>query len=270
MLVKAMTQKAIKIKITVGGGARAQKERELTDNVSEEIVIRPNYQGISVILLAGTLLFGGGWLIFSSSETSPQPVESAINLVSESSPATAVISKDIAVPDENTVIAAEKKAPPLAEPQEEQIIPLNQEPLREEIIATHPAHPIDSIEPDTNEHVARAQFTSGILKREPVDNVRQLSLADKEHDSVKLYFFSELKGLKGKTVTHRWLFEDKEVARVKFRVGSDRWRVYSSKNIQIRKEGAWFVTINDDQGNVLHRTSIQAKEAPIFDSMIGR
>lgn len=107
---------------------------------------------------------------------------------------------------------------------------------------------IGVINADTDDHqgrgeVARAQFTTAIEEREPVDNVVLLS---SEVDQI--YFFSDLRQLKGQTVTHRWEYNGKVEAEVRFQVTSDRWRAYSSKNLDPDKLGPWTVVVVDERG----------------------
>ncbi len=92
--------------------------------------------------------------------------------------------------------------------------------------------------------VARAVFTSRIEDREPIDNlVRIPSSAD------RIYFFSDLRGLDGEIITHRWEYDGQVMAEVKFRVGSGtRWRVYSSKNLLPEWIGKWTVVVLDESG----------------------
>lgn len=92
--------------------------------------------------------------------------------------------------------------------------------------------------------VARTAFTSAIVDREPVDNlVRVPNSVD------RIYFFSDLRKLEGEIVTHRWEYEGKVMAEVKFRVGSGpRWRVYSSKNLLPEWTGKWTVVVLDETG----------------------
>ena len=91
--------------------------------------------------------------------------------------------------------------------------------------------------------VARAQFTTAIEEREPVDNVVLLS---SEVDQV--YFFTDLRQLEGQTVTHRWEYNGKVEAEVNFQVTSDRWRAFSSKNLDPGKLGPWTVVVVDERG----------------------
>ena len=72
----------------------------------------------------------------------------------------------------------------------------------------------------------------------------------------KVYYFTELKGMKGAQVSHRWAFNGKQEAQVDFTVGSPRWRVYSIKTIKPDQIGTWTVTVVDSNGNVLKTESI--------------
>ena len=94
--------------------------------------------------------------------------------------------------------------------------------------------------------VARATFAQSIVDREPVDQVVELTT-----DVKKIYFFTELRGLNGKSVTHRWEYAGEPQAAITVNVGSDRWRTWSSKNLQPNWTGIWTVSVVDEEGNVL-------------------
>lgn len=104
--------------------------------------------------------------------------------------------------------------------------------------------------------VARAQFTSGIDQREPVDEVTILS-----NNINKIYFFSELRDLQGETVTHRWSFAGKVMAEVSFNVGGPRWRVNSSKALLPGWIGDWTVSVVDGSGEIVADYRFQYVEA---------
>lgn len=94
--------------------------------------------------------------------------------------------------------------------------------------------------------VARAVITNAIEDREPVDD-----LSEFRNDQPIIYFFTELQNLEGATVTHRWELDGKLMAEVPFRVGSPRWRVWSSKNLDPESTGNWQVTVVSSNGEVL-------------------
>ncbi len=94
--------------------------------------------------------------------------------------------------------------------------------------------------------VARAQFTTAVKDREPTD-----SLSSVGADKTEIFFFTELTGLNGTKVTHRWEHDGKPVREQSFDVGGDRWRVWSSKGLSADLKGEWKVTVVDGSGATL-------------------
>jgi len=101
-----------------------------------------------------------------------------------------------------------------------------------------------------NQHVARAVFTSSVENREPVDTISTLS-----NDKNRIYFYTDLRGLGGQTVTHRWEYDGKTMGEIKFNVGGPRWRVWSSKTLLPQWTGEWRVEILDGAGNKISEAS---------------
>lgn len=91
--------------------------------------------------------------------------------------------------------------------------------------------------------IARAQFTSGILDREPVDNVTTL-----DKSAERVLFFTELQNMEGKTIVHRWELNGEVLGAVTFEVRGPRWRVYSSKELLPEWTGSWVVNVVDETG----------------------
>lgn len=96
---------------------------------------------------------------------------------------------------------------------------------------------------DSEGGVARAQLTSGIDGREPVDSLQSIDAERRE-----IVFFTELEGLEGRAVAHRWIHEGETRAVVDFDVGGPRWRVWSSKDLIPEMQGEWTVEVVDDTG----------------------
>ena len=94
--------------------------------------------------------------------------------------------------------------------------------------------------------VSRAQFTTAVLDREPTD---ELSVIGSDADTV--FFFTELRNMDGMNVTHRWSLNGTVMAEVAFKVGSARWRVYSSKNLMPEWRGDWVVDVVAENGTVI-------------------
>ena len=101
--------------------------------------------------------------------------------------------------------------------------------------------------PVPNAEVARAQFTSGVVNHEPVD---QLVSVDGHFSSIN--YFTELRNLQGRKVTHRWEHNGKVISEVTFNVGGPRWRVYSNKTLDPSMSGKWTVIVLDQSGWPLH------------------
>ena len=99
--------------------------------------------------------------------------------------------------------------------------------------------------------VARAAFTSAVKDREPVDEVERVKKGTKE-----VLFFTELRGMKGQTITHRWIYQGETKAEVTFDVGGPRWRVYSSKDLLPEWTGKWTVEVVNGNDRVVHQDSI--------------
>ena len=99
--------------------------------------------------------------------------------------------------------------------------------------------------------VARAIFTTAIVDREPVDDLKTVP-----NSTSRLYFFSDLRELGGQIITHRWEYDGQVMAEVTFKVGANtRWRVYSSKNLLPEWTGTWTVVVSNEGGQVLQTST---------------
>lgn len=94
--------------------------------------------------------------------------------------------------------------------------------------------------------VARSAITTAVQDREPIDSIKSLTA-----DNDKVYYFTELKGMEGHKVTHRWEYNGKIMAEIPFEIGGPRWRVFSSKNLDTGWQGEWTVSVLDENGGTL-------------------
>jgi uncharacterized membrane protein len=90
--------------------------------------------------------------------------------------------------------------------------------------------------------VERSQLTSNVAHSEPVDNLQNTVVGQRD-EIKKVYFFTHIVGLNGQQVVHRWLYQGQEKAAVSLTIGSDSWRTYSSKNIPDYWQGQWQVQV---------------------------
>lgn len=97
----------------------------------------------------------------------------------------------------------------------------------------------------------RGLYTSGVADREPVDRLQTLP-----RDGGRVYYYTELRGLDGQTVIHRWEYAGGVVSEIPFQVGAERWRVWSSKELRPGATGAWTVTVVDGSGKELSRETV--------------
>ncbi len=100
--------------------------------------------------------------------------------------------------------------------------------------------------------VARSAFTLAVVNREPTAKITQLS--NNQHH---IHYFSELKGMTGQTVSHRWIYNGQTMAELKFNVGAPRWRVWSSKTLLSDWTGEWSVAVIDEMGQEVFRDSFE-------------
>lgn len=98
--------------------------------------------------------------------------------------------------------------------------------------------------------VSRAAFTEAVVNREPKSRITELP-----NSKQFIYYFSELKGMAGQYVSHRWIHDGKVMHEAKFNVGATRWRVWSSLPLQREWLGSWQVQVVNDLGQVVRSDS---------------
>jgi Protein of unknown function (DUF2914) len=104
---------------------------------------------------------------------------------------------------------------------------------------------------NTAKTVARSQLTSEIERNEPVDTLK-LPLKIGKKETLGVYYFVELRGMKGKTVYHEWLLNGDLVSRKKVNISADPWRTASKQVISYTINNDWAVRLVDEAGNKLN------------------
>ena len=101
--------------------------------------------------------------------------------------------------------------------------------------------------------VSVAAICKDVVDHEPVGSGNSFTV-----NVGKLYCFTKITGAESPThVTHVWLYDGTERARVELPVNSASWRTFSSKIIQEHELGAWRVDVLDAEGNVLKRLDFE-------------
>jgi hypothetical protein len=99
--------------------------------------------------------------------------------------------------------------------------------------------------PMPNSVVRRAVICSGVTNHEPIDSMTMVPST-----VGKVFFFAEIAGMEGKTVTHRWMKDGNKVADIRISIASNRYRCHSSRSVA-GKSGDWTVQLLDDHDVVL-------------------
>ena len=88
-----------------------------------------------------------------------------------------------------------------------------------------------------------------VKDKEPIGTIDDIKLD--ANNIVTVYAYSKVVGLKGETLYYKWRLNGKDIAQVKVRVRSDRWRSYSRKFIQSHMQGDWSVALENSKGELL-------------------
>lgn len=116
--------------------------------------------------------------------------------------------------------------------------------------ATKPTMAETVAEKISSTNIVRAQLATKLQGLEPANSVGN-QIKAKARGTVRVYYFNELHGLKGKTVSHQWTHDGKIYANVSAEIKSNTWRMYSSKALNSTMLGEWKIQVTDDKGNVL-------------------
>lgn len=104
--------------------------------------------------------------------------------------------------------------------------------------------------------VSRSAFTEAVVNREPKSRLSELPNTQQH-----IYYFSELKGMAGQNITHRWLFNGKVMTESKFNVGSPRWRIWSGATLRSDQIGTWEVQVVNELDQVVYSDSFDYVQA---------
>mgnify|MGYP000576719174 CR=1 FL=1 len=107
--------------------------------------------------------------------------------------------------------------------------------------------------------VVRSIFTTSIQDREPIDKLEKSAEAD------RVFYFTELRDMSGQTAIHRWEFDGKVMAEVKFDVRGPRWRVWSSKSFTPGWAGDWKVSVLNGAGETISEEIINMTSAVLSE-----
>ena len=99
-----------------------------------------------------------------------------------------------------------------------------------------------------HENISNAEFAMEIKDRTPLNIIEEL-----DNSFGKIYFFTNIRNLKGQSIRHRWIYKNKVMAEVEFDINGPRWRVWSSKNLWPTWLGEWSVEVLNANSEVLYK-----------------
>ena len=209
----------------------------------------------------------------TNAEMEPAQEERVVEAPSDIEPSETTVEAVEAVETVMEVVADSKQASPIEQPALKQddgpVEPVKLDDV--ETAAEAPAKPADTtVAQSSDQIIKRAQFTSGIAGREPVDRIDVVMPRWQDGEEFRqLYFFTEVGRMEGRTVYHRWELNGEVQAEISFNVKSDwRWRVYSSKKIMASMMGEWRVSVLDDDGTLLHSQTLLFGSDEVADASL--
>ncbi len=109
--------------------------------------------------------------------------------------------------------------------------------------------------------VARELLTSGVRNDNPIDELRDQVLVEATGER-EIFYFTEVRGMPGQTLTHRWTRNNELVASFELHC-DDRWRMplYSSTPIDSEDIGNWQVELLDASARTLEKHSFRVDYA---------
>ena len=103
--------------------------------------------------------------------------------------------------------------------------------------------------------VAEGVIATAVADRAPVNVADSFSA-----DVGRLYCYTRITGAaEGSSVTHVWIKDGREMARVQLSVRSNDWRTWSSKAVMPEWSGAWQVDVLDSAGALLKSVPFTVK-----------
>jgi hypothetical protein len=107
----------------------------------------------------------------------------------------------------------------------------------------------------SSSRVTRAVICTGIMNHEPTDSITQVPAS-----ASKVFFFTEITGMEGKTITHRWLKDGAKIADIRISIASNRYRCHSSRVVS-GKTGYWTAQVLDADGKKIKEVAFTVGNA---------
>jgi hypothetical protein len=109
-----------------------------------------------------------------------------------------------------------------------------------------------------NHNVSRALLTYKINNKEPVGEITKIVNFSRKKPAW-IYYFTELKSMKGSKVYHEWLKNGAVVSRQELTIADEVWRTSSRKLLSDADKGKWSVRLVDKNNRLLNEKSFKVE-----------
>ncbi len=109
--------------------------------------------------------------------------------------------------------------------------------------------------------IVQAVLSKAVYNRQPVGVIEGIVHAEPDR-AVGVFYFTELKSMKGQKVTHEWWRGEKLIFKKSVTLRHDPGTFYTSKLVNTRMLGTWQVYLKDSQGRILDIHSFELLPPP--------
>ncbi len=140
-----------------------------------------------------------------------------------------------------------EKAPSLTEKKDQPITEKSHR-IKEVIPELTKVAPVDQRFKTINHYkITRGLLTNAIVDKEPVKElVPPFNIEEKK--PIHLYYFTELKDMKGESFFHQWIKDGVLVGKIPINPQGNRWRVSTNRVLTYSDSGHWMVQLIDKNG----------------------
>jgi len=108
-------------------------------------------------------------------------------------------------------------------------------------------------------NIKRAVLAQQTINKEPSGEIKFPFLVNKKK-ARGITYFTELVNMKGGSVYHEWIKNDKIIYKREINILGDRWRVSTRKLFTYSSVGEWKVRVVTKQGDILHELSFTVRK----------
>jgi len=192
----------------------------------------------TAVILVLAAFIGGGWYWLKT--PAPETVAEA-----EAEPITLVQPDPVAEPE------------PEPELEPEAVASVETVTITPEVVAPVLVEETDSADVHIlSDHFTHAQLTSDVQHGEPIDHAGA-RIPMNEKGLIRVYLYTEMEGLQGRTLYHDWYLGDQRMARVTMRPQAATVAASSSKFIDRHMLGNWRVEVHSSDGEPMVRTAFE-------------